>query len=103
MRAEIMEILRSVDAQFEPIANGEFQPEIDEMEQPATADDDDSGIFASADRNAFGFMMNDDDDTILAEPTPSKQPGGDMDIHDSSEKENRDMPTLSDNYMDDEL
>jgi len=101
MRAEVMGILRSVDAQFEPIANGELRPETQKVEQPITADDDD-GIFVSADR-VGPHSLEDNDDTMMTDPTPSKQAGDDMDFHDSSEKENRSLPTPSDDYMDGEL
>jgi hypothetical protein len=103
MRAEIMEILRSVDAQCEPIANGELRPATDEVERPISVDEEDSGIFASADRVGPQSLKDDDDDTMMADPTPSKQAPGDMGLNDSSEKENRGLPTPSDDYMDDEL
>jgi hypothetical protein len=103
MRAEIMEILRSVDAQCEPIANGEVRPGTDEVERSISVDEVDSGIFASADRVGPQSLKEDDDDTMMADPTPLKQAPGDMGLNDSSEKENRGLPTPSDGYMDDEL
>jgi hypothetical protein len=103
MRAEIMEILRSVDAQCEPIANGEVRPGTDEVERPISVDEVGSGIFASADRVGPQSLKEDDDDTMMADPTPLKQAPGDMGLNDSSEKENRGLPTPSDGYMDDEL
>jgi hypothetical protein len=105
MRAEIMEILRSVDAQCEPIANGEVRPGTDEVERSISVDEVDSGIFASADRVGPQSLKedDDDDDTMMADPTPLKQAPGDMGLNDSSEKENRGLPTPSDGYMDDEL
>jgi len=100
LRSDIMDILRSVDAQFEPIARGEFEQQDDDepaVEDPITVEDNDS-VFESAresaDRDDNGdSIMQDVDDTLITEPTPSKP------LQSSSDKENRGLPTPSDDGM----
>lgn len=61
MRGEIMNKLRAVDAQFEPITRGEVVPDDvadvnadAEAEQPTASNDDDSMAFESANEDAIG-------------------------------------------------
>jgi hypothetical protein len=95
LRSEVMEILRSVDTQFEPIARGE-------LEQDAEAD----GLAASPDEHVV-----DDEESAFesARESPSRDANEDsiMSGHDgttttkmtTSDKENQDLPTLSDDGM----
>jgi hypothetical protein len=109
LRSEVMEILRGVDAQFEPIARGEIaepvtvDAESAVVETETAAVEDEESAFESArgsperDSNDES-IVEDVEDTMITEPTPSKP---DMDA-DSSEKENRGLPTPSDDDMDEE-
>jgi hypothetical protein len=109
LRSEVMEILRGVDAQFEPIARGEIaepvtvDAESAVVETETAAVEDEESAFESArgsperDGNDES-IVEDVEDTMITEPTPSKP---DMDA-DSSEKENRGLPTPSDDDMDEE-
>jgi uncharacterized protein YeeX (DUF496 family) len=109
LRSEVMEILRGVDAQFEPIARGEIAEPVTANDEPAVVEtetaavEDEESAFESA-RGSPEHDGNDEsivedvEDTMITEPTPSKP---DMDA-DSSEKENRGLPTPSDDDMDEE-
>jgi hypothetical protein len=79
LRAEVMEILQSVDAQFEPIVHGG-----DLRQGDSTSDD--------------GSMMDGVDDTLLTEPSPS---GADVVMEDAGQKEDRGLPIPSDDEDDD--
>jgi len=87
MRNDIMEKLRVVDAQFEPISKGETLPKIDAVDpkNPAVAEDDDeSSAFESAHESADedtaaggnedsvmqDSILQDNDDTGITEPSP---------------------------------
>jgi hypothetical protein len=78
LRAEVMEILQSVDAQFEPIVHGEQV-----LQGDSTSDD--------------GSMMDGVDDTLLTEPSPSRHPEADVAMEDEGQKEDRGLLTSSDN------
>jgi hypothetical protein len=101
LRSDILDILRSVDAQFKPIARGQFSQLEDvtsTAEEPVAVDDNDS-VLGSARKSAYrdetgDSIMEDVDDSIITEPTPSKPLGG------SSDKENRSLRTSSDDGMD---
>ncbi|KAF2826280.1 hypothetical protein CC86DRAFT_350866 [Ophiobolus disseminans] len=102
LRADIMDILRSVDAQFEPIARGNFeQQEIAEQEivdEHVTVEDDDNAFESAHESAQHGDSVTEDvDDTLITEPTPSKPGDG------GSDKENRGLPTPSDDGMDEAL
>jgi hypothetical protein len=103
VRAEVMEILKSVDAQFEPIARGELE-QGPEVEVGASVDhivvDDEDSVFESARKlRSQSREVNDDsvmsgvDETTVTEPTPSKAYADDVDTND---KENRGLSTPSD-------
>lgn len=83
MQSEVMQILRFVDAQFEPIARGEIDhPNETEQEdapidnQDAAEDDNDESAFMFAyESTGCGdedSIMGDIDGTVITEPTPSK-------------------------------
>jgi hypothetical protein len=102
--AEVMEILRSVDAQFEPIARGELEQDA-EVEMEASADhvvvDDEESAFESArESRSLSREANDDsvmsgvEETTITELTPSEAYAAD-DI-DMNDKKNRSLPTHSD-------
>lgn len=102
LRSGIMEILRSVDAQFEPIVKGESvakdaagAADADD-EQAISEGDGDDNVFESAQEGNDDSIMDGNDDTLITEPTPSKPPHADMDVENSSEKENRSLATPSD-------
>ncbi|CAO2648594.1 Nn.00g078610.m01.CDS01 [Neocucurbitaria sp. VM-36] len=104
MRSNIKDILRGVDAQFEPIANGELdvadgaehEELTDEKQESGTGEDNDGVFFESAQDSADGGANEDSfmdgDDTMLTEPTPQKPVSKDVDMGDG-EKGN--MPTVS--------
>jgi hypothetical protein len=106
LRAEVMEILRSVDAQFEPIVRGELELEQDaeiEVEaaadQHVTVDDGDESAFGSARESRSPSRDADKDsvmsgfyETTITEPPPSKVHADDADIND---KENRSLRRLA--------
>lgn len=102
LRAEVMGILKTIDAQFEPIARGEITAVTDEadapagsQEQPIFNNDDDEIAFESA-RESVDPDAHDEsamegiEDTMLTEPTPSKH---------IEDKENRALPTPDDEDM----
>ncbi|KAH3977063.1 hypothetical protein HBI56_016220 [Parastagonospora nodorum] len=109
LRAEVMEVLKTVDAEFEPIARGEVEQEAGADGAEPSMDehviiDEDEGAFESAresacdndnDDSAMGGM----EDTMISETTPSKHLAPDMDADNTSEKENRSLPTPSDEDM----
>jgi uncharacterized protein YeeX (DUF496 family) len=110
LRSEVMEILRGVDAQFEPIARGEIAEPVTANDEPAVVETETAAVEAgesafesareSVERDGNDVSIAEDvDDTMITEPTPSKP---DMDVADSSEKENRGLPTPSDDGMDEE-
>ena len=84
MRSEVMQILRPVDAQFEPNARGEIEylnarehNEAPADEQDVTEDDNDESAFMSAHESTGragdeDSIMGDVDDTTITEPTPLK-------------------------------
>ncbi|KAH7073915.1 hypothetical protein BKA63DRAFT_43281 [Paraphoma chrysanthemicola] len=110
LRNEIMNILRAVDVQFEPIARGEFA-DLDDTEgadrcidENVVADDASESAFESA-RELAERDINDDsimdaDDTMITEPTPSKH-RTEVDV-DSNDKENRRPPPPTVEDVDDE-
>jgi hypothetical protein len=114
LRAEVMEILRSVHAQFEPIARGEFEQDTEIEVEPAADqhvtvddDDDDESAFESAhdsrspSRDADkDSVMGGFDETTITKPTPSKVHADDADMND---KENRSLPTPGDDGVTEEL
>lgn len=81
LRLEIREVLRGIDAQFEPIANGELEAletgTSDTQMDDVPFEEDDSGVFESA-QEAVNSDANDDsimdgaDDISFTEPTPSR-------------------------------
>jgi hypothetical protein len=90
-----------VDAQFEPIARGEFVADQNadvEQEETVVVNEDDS-VFESTCESADqgdDSIMEDVNDTMVTEPMPSK-PGLPTEGSASSEKENRALlPTPSD-------
>jgi hypothetical protein len=107
LRAEVMEILKSVDAQFEPIARGELGQDASVGNADASAeeqlgmenDEDEERAFECAQELA-DHDDNDDtvmggvEDTMITEPSPSKY-SFDLATGDSSEKENRALPKLT--------
>jgi hypothetical protein len=80
LQAEVLEILQSVDAQFEPIVHGDQQlPQGD-----STSDD--------------GSEMDGIDDTVLTVPTCSRHSVADIAMEDAAQKDIRSLPTPSDDY-----
>jgi hypothetical protein len=117
LRSEVMKILRSIDMQFEPITRGEFVEEEEETTAAAGADtsaeapvdvdvdEDEEHAFESAHEslshdanNASAIDRNDDAATTRS--TPFKHLATNADVDDSEEKENRSLPTPSDEEMD---
>jgi hypothetical protein len=112
LRADIMSILRAVDAQFEPIARGELgEQELNEggtdapTDAPEIMEDDEESAFESPPESAKGGGNDDSivdgNDTLITEPTPSKHCNNVE--GESSDKENRGLPTPSDDGMDEEV
>lgn len=108
LRAEVMEVLKTINVEFEPIARGEVEQGATDadgaganMDEQIMVDEEDEGAFESA-RESAGGNNNDDsvmggmEDTMNAEPTPSKHAAPDVDMDNTSEKENRYLPTPSD-------
>jgi hypothetical protein len=94
LRSEVMKILRSVDAQFEPIARGELESDaeadvLDVSAEPHVAVDDEESAFESAYESP---SRGANDDIMFTEPTVSKHYADDVDMND---KENRSLPTPS--------
>ncbi|KAF1918118.1 hypothetical protein BDU57DRAFT_528585 [Ampelomyces quisqualis] len=114
MRSEVMQILRSVDAHFEPIARGEIkhvnsaeQGDAPADEQDVMDEDNDEGAFMSAHEltgHADDDSMGDVNDTAMTEPTPSKHRSTDVPTSGDSEKENSERltPTGNDMFADDD-
>ncbi|KAH7392794.1 hypothetical protein BKA66DRAFT_567533 [Pyrenochaeta sp. MPI-SDFR-AT-0127] len=106
LRAEIRDVLRGIDTQFEPIANGEIQ-------EPALVEDDDSGVFESAQESAQesvnadvddDSVMNGVDDTTITEPTPPRPAAPQHDRNGAYESERHSRrSTLSNDTMNEEL
>jgi|TARA_R110002003_G_scaffold214_21_gene16140 hypothetical protein len=112
LRADIMSILRDVDAQFEPIARGELgEQEPNEggtdapTDEPEVIQDNEESAFESPPGSVKGDVNDesivDGDDTLITEPTPSKHRNN-VD-GEFSDKENCGLPTLSDDGMDEEV
>jgi hypothetical protein len=111
VRSEVMTILRSVNAHFEPIARGEFEDQDTTVdvaggpaEEPVDADENDESAFESArevaDRDDNeDSIMDRNDDAVITEPPSSKRFDIDVDMDISSEKENHSLPTPSDEGM----
>jgi hypothetical protein len=101
LKANIMNILRSVDAQFEPIVKGETIAEdainsaVAEAEQRSVDGYDDSA-FESAREEINDFVMDGNDDAMTTEPTPLESAHAGLDVEDSSKKEDHGLPTPSD-------
>lgn len=113
LRSEVRDVLRGVDAQFEPIANGELDgaeeagDEAQAVEnQDSSTDEEESGVLfesaqESADDGANEDSLMDGDDTMLTEPTPQKRTDEDFDMEGGNK---RYMATVSsDDDMDMEL
>jgi hypothetical protein len=101
LKATIMSILRSVDAQFEPIVKHETITKDTtniantEAEQ-ASVDGDDDSAFKSAREGNDDFIMDGNDDTMITEPTPLKPAHAGLNVEDSCENDDHGLPTPSD-------
>lgn len=99
LRAEVMELLKTIDAQFEPISRGEINEDeapTASQEQPIFVnDDEEESAFESA-RESVRPETHDDsimdgvEDIMLTEPTPSKH---------NKDKEIQALPTPDDEDM----
>jgi hypothetical protein len=123
LRTEVMSILKSVDAEFEPIARGELQQEAGadgpetHADEHTVMDENDEGAFESA-RESLGNNVDDDDDddddfvmggmedATNTESTPSKHLAvGILDDNNACEKGNRALatPNSDDTYEKEEM
>jgi hypothetical protein len=113
LRSEVVDILRSVDAQFEPIARGEI---VDQsivevadaaIDESITVDEDNDSRFESPrklanrgdNKNSFTGANN---DTMIIEPTPLKHSTANVDMEICSDNENRRASTLIDHGINQE-
>jgi hypothetical protein len=100
LRSEVLELLKTVDAQFEPIARGEIDTDAAEDDAPAAPEErlnnDDEEMAFESSRESVGpdvpdeSIMDGIEDTVITEPTPSKH---------IKDKENQALPTPSDEDM----
>jgi hypothetical protein len=100
LRSEVMEIMRSIDAQFEPIVRGEIEQDAEADGMAASTDqhvfvDDEESAFESA-RESPPLDANEDSTMSGYDETSTTKPT-------TSDKENQDLPTLSDDGTEDEL
>ncbi|KAF1844626.1 uncharacterized protein K460DRAFT_282081 [Cucurbitaria berberidis CBS 394.84] len=103
LRSDVREILRGIEAEFEPIANGQLdvlggvQSEglVMDTQEPTIIEDEHDGVFESAmettdvDANEDSFVDG-NNDTMLTEPTPQKSTDKDAGTHDG---DSRSLPT----------
>jgi hypothetical protein len=107
LRSEVVDILRSVDAQFEPIARGEVVDQsIVEVADTATDEsitvgEDNHNVFESPGKLANrgdneNSISNANDGTMITEPTSSKHLTANVDMEICSDNGNRHVSTLID-------
>jgi hypothetical protein len=104
LRSDVMKILKSIDAQFEPIARSEFGEE--EMAVDGADASDEEHSFESAHGSPSrsdneDSTMDRNDDATTTKSTPSKRHTINAEVG-SSGKENRSLPTPSDDDVMDE-